>query len=297
MEFKPGWHKDISDEDYHSSNGVSSSTLKKWLTMAPNEVLHSQMNPKKETDSLTLGKLVHAFVLEPEKAEDCFVVLPEINKRTKQGRADFESFVTENEGKIICKREDLEKAKRMAQSVFDHPDARLLLDGTINESSVYWWYKKRDDADDRDYKQICKVRPDAISTNYPMLIDLKTSDDASYESFQHSVNKYYYHLSAAMYLNGVNQCHDIRKECNPEFYKYFAFIVVSKTPAFDTVTKSVVYNTAVYSLDQKSIDMGNQLYRHAMMRLHDAKHNNYPGLPSGIRDLELPPWGNKIPIV
>lgn len=295
--FKPGWYRGIPDEIYHTSNGTSSSTLKNWLKMAPNEVIYRKLFPKESTDTLELGKLVHALVLEPETADKAYAVKPEFNRRSNIGKAEAAAWEEENKDLIQVSPEQEIQAKMMSESVLSHPEASHLLQDTINESSIYWWYKKRDDEDDRDYKKIVKVRPDALSRCYPMVIDLKTSESSCFDDFQKSVCKYFYHLSAAMYLNGVNQCEQIRNECFPGLYKHFVFIVVSKTPAWDSSAKKMVYNTAVYELDQDALLIGNQLYRYAMMRLHDAKEANFPGIPSGIRQMDLPPWANKIPSI
>lgn len=279
------------------SNGVSSSTLKKWLTMPPNEVIWHNMNPPESSQAKELGKLVHALLLEPDRAPTVYAVMPNVDKRTKAGKAEALAWEKENEGKIHVTKDQETQALAMVESCRNHEAASLLLQDTINESSVYWWYRKRDDADDRDYKQLCKVRPDATSMAYPMLIDIKTTDDASYDAFQKSVVKYHYHLSAAMYLNGVNQCDALRKETCVSLYKYFVFIVLGKNPAWDSASKKMTYNTAVYSLDPQALQMGDQLYRYAMKRLYDAKQDDYPGLPGNIRDLDLPSWAKKIPTI
>ena len=294
---QPGWHKDIPDTEYHTSNGTSSTTLKNWLENAPNECLYKKINPKGQTPAMVLGSLVHAFVLEPDTAESAYVVKPDRKKQSNVDKAFWAEWEEENEGLLWVSEDDEEKAKMMSLSVVEHPEAKLLLKDSINESSIYWWYKKRDDNDDRDYKEMVKVRPDLIPQDYPMIGDLKTSEDATYQGFQRAVQKFYYHVSAAMYLDGVNRCEELKKELEWPLYKHFAFIVVSKTPAFDTVKKRTMYNTAVYSLDYDALEMGNVLYRTAMRRMFDGKKDDHPGIPEGIRDMSLQPWGKNVPSI
>ena len=57
-----------------------------------------------------------------------------------------------------------------------------------------------------------KVRPDGLCKNYPVIVDLKTTADASYSGFQRSVERFGYHVSAAMYMEGVNQCKPLLEE-------------------------------------------------------------------------------------
>lgn len=294
----PGWYKDMKDTDYHASNGTSSTTLKNWLVNAPNECLYKKYNPKGQTPAMALGSLVHAFVLEPDTAESVYVVKPDRQRRSNADKAFWEEWESNNDGLLWMTEDQVEQAKMMSLSVENHPEAQILLDGSINESSVYWWYGNRgDDDDDGQYREMVKVRPDLIPTVHPILGDLKTSDDATYQGFQKAVVKYFYHLSAAMYLDGVNQCDELLKETEWGRYKHFAFIVVSKTPAFDVATKKTVYNTGVYSLDEEALEMGNVLYRKAMMRMHEGKRDEYPGIPEGIRDMSLTPWAKNIPSI
>lgn len=294
----PGWYKDMKDTYYHTSNGTSSTTLKNWLVNAPNECLYKKYNPKPQTPAMALGTLVHAFVLEPETAEETYIVKPDRYRRSNADKEFWAEWESDNEGLLWVTGEQEEQAKMMSLSVEQHPEAQMLLKDSINESSVYWWYGNRgDDDDDGQYREMVKVRPDAITPNYPMLVDLKTSDDATYEGFQKSVVKYFYHVSAAMYLDGVNQCQELLKETKWGVYKHFVFIVVSKTPAFDVATKKTVYNTAVYSLEPEALEMGDVLYRRAMLRMHEGKRDDYPGIPEGIRDMSLTPWAKNIPSI
>lgn len=294
----PGWYKDMKDTDYHTSNGTSSTTLKNWLEYAPNECLYLKYNPKKQTPAMMLGSLVHAFVLEPDTASEVYVIKPDRERRKNVDKEFWEEWEEENEGLLWMTKDEEEQAKMMSLSVEKHPEAKLLLEDSINETSVYWWYGNRgDDDDDGQYREMVKVRPDAIPAAYPMLVDLKTGEDATYQGFQKALQKLYYHLSAAMYLDGVNQCDDLLKETEWGRYKHFTYIVVSKTPAFDVATKKTVYNTACYSLEPEALETGDVLYRRAMLRMHEGKRDDYPGIPEGIRDMSLTPWAKNIPSI
>lgn len=295
--FEAGWHRDIPEDEYHSSNGISSTTLKTYLNMAPNEALYAKMNPREPSPSMVIGSLLHVFVLEPDRADDCYAVQPDFNLRSKAGKESKAAFDKENAGKLIVTNDQLEQAKMMALSVEKNKDAQILLDGSINESSVYYWYQKPDSDDPRDYRTMCKVRPDILCTNGPVIADLKSCEDATETGFQKSIVNFFYHLSAAMYLDGVNSSKELLKETSNYHYQHFAFIAVSKRPAFCTVSKKSVYNSAVYNLAPEALQMGSMLYQTAMRRRHDAVAENHPGLPDGVRDIVLPSYANKIPAV
>jgi hypothetical protein len=145
-----------------------------------------------------------------------------------------------------------------------------------------------DPDDDTEYKTMLKVRPDAISRAHSVIIDLKTTADGSYSGFQKSIQNFYYHMSAAMYLEGVNQCKPLLNELGHFAYTKFVFICVESAPP---------YLTSVYELSPEYIDIGKALYRRALHDLRRGQEQEWPGYPDEVRIIEPPPWGNRIPIV
>jgi exodeoxyribonuclease VIII len=76
--FEPGRYEGISNDDYHSANGVSSTQVKDArISLMYFNGRHVAKTIKKEsTEALTFGSLVHAMVLEPEKLHEDFSVQP-----------------------------------------------------------------------------------------------------------------------------------------------------------------------------------------------------------------------------
>lgn len=297
--YAPGWYKDLSNEEYHGSFGFSSSNLKKLCERTPAHLKYESRHPREATANMKMGTLVHTLVLEPEAFEREYIIEPQGLEKPTQ--ANFESknpkpqtvakinrwlaWEKESEGRQTLKQELYDQARFMADSVLNHPIASVLLQDVISESSIYWWYKNRDPDDETEYRIMAKVRPDAISIAHDCLIDLKTTTDASYTGFQKSVMYFYYHLSAAMYLDGVNQCKVLLEEMRKFAYTSFVFICVENQPP---------YECAVYELDKRALEIGKQLYRRAMLNLHRGKENNWPGYPEDIRILELPSWAERL---
>lgn len=281
-----GWHRNIKDERYHASNGVSSSSLKWLLKRAPNTFLYRK---QEKTAAMAMGSLVHTMILEPEKVDANFAAIPDFGDcRKKENKAAKEFFYSRNADKELVKAADWNDAKGMTESVLNHPTASILLQDSIVESSIYWWYKG-DYEDDRNFKQVCKVRPDSIPVTHPgMLVDIKTTNDASYTEFAKAIHKYLYHLSAAMYLEGVNQCNELLDHMKCHFFTNFIFIVVEK---------EYPYNVACYQLSKEDLRIGRELFKKAMQVLHDAKENDFPGYPEEVREIELPQYARKGHIV
>lgn len=300
--YAPGWYKDLSNDEYHSSFGFSSSNLKKLCERTPAHLDYESRHPRESTENMKLGTLVHSLVLEPESFESDYIIKPlDIKKPTpaqinaKKPSAEsiaqinrWEYWQIESEGKEEISQRAYDQARFMADSVLSHPVASVLLQDVIAESSIYWWYKNRDPDDEAEYKIMAKVRPDAISVAHDCIIDLKTTKDASYTAFQKSVQYFYYHLSAAMYLDGVNQNKALLSELGKFAYTSFVFVCVESEPP---------YCTSIYELDKAAIELGKMLYRRAMLMLHRGKENNWPAYPEDIRILELPGWAEKLHIV
>ncbi|MEY0240185.1 DNA breaking-rejoining protein [Providencia rettgeri] len=78
--FEPGRYTDISNDDYHSSNGISSTMLKDArISLMYYERRHiSKVIQRERSEALDFGSLFHILVLEPEKVEDEFSLPPVI---------------------------------------------------------------------------------------------------------------------------------------------------------------------------------------------------------------------------
>ena len=283
-----GWHLDIPNEVYHRSNGTSSSGLKTLLPQTPAHLDYNRKHPKSPTPAMRLGTAVHSMVLEPDKFEEDNAIMPVINARTNAGKAEKAEFELLNADKNIITADQYTTAQLMAERVHEHPIASLLVKDLIVESSVYWWYKARDRDDDTEYKEFLKVRPDGISRNYPVLVDLKTTKDGSYSGFIRSVQDYYYHVSAAMYLEGVNQNKDLTGEVKHINFNQFVFVCIENFAP---------YEVSCYELSKDYLRIGYQLYTRALERLHKGRQEKWPGYPEEVRVLEPPAYANNFPTV
>jgi len=283
-----GWHLDIPNEEYHRGNGTSSSSLKTLLPQTPAHLKYNRSHPKSPTPSMRLGTAVHSLVLEPDKFDEDNAVMPLINARTNKGKEEKADFELANAGKNVITLDQYATAQLMAARVHEHPIAGLLVKDLIVESSVYWWYKARDRDDDTEYKELLKVRPDGISRNYPILVDLKTTKDGSYSGFIRSVQDYYYHVSAAMYLEGVNQNKELMGEVKHINFNQFVFVCIENFPP---------YEVSCYELSKEYLKLGYALYTRALERLNKGRTNDWPGYPEEVRVLEPPAYANHFPIV
>lgn len=58
-------------------------------------------HPLEQTTALLVGSAVHKMVLEPETFDSEFVIAPDINRRTKNGKEEYADFLKSAAGKSI----------------------------------------------------------------------------------------------------------------------------------------------------------------------------------------------------
>lgn len=264
--FENGSHQ-ITNENYHLSLGLSRSAL--WtFKKSPALYWHEYLNPDyvkpETTPAMLLGELVHNLVLEPEKFDDEFKVSPNLDRRTKQGKADWDTFLKETEGRNIITHDQFELAQMMQQRLIQNNTFMALLDNAKVEQSIYFTH-------DRTGLQ-CKVRPDIWNNN--IVTDLKTTEDASPRAFQSSAYKYGYFLQAAM-------IHEALRSLGIKMDKFVFACVEKKEP----------YLEALYVLDQAALDYGLNLFNKLMDDYAACLiKDEWQGY--GIQSLTLPNYAN-----
>ncbi|MCG7984756.1 MAG: PD-(D/E)XK nuclease-like domain-containing protein [Candidatus Thiodiazotropha lotti] len=255
----------LSFQEYLKEDAISKHGLDQ-LHQSPSHFLYKKSNPSAPNSSQALGVAVHALVLEPDSFSSQFAIAPDVNKRTKVGKAQWTEFEEDNQGKTIISQDDYETARSMSTNVLNHSRARILLASGIPEVSLLW--------KDEETEVNCKGRVDWICEKRNVLVDLKTTRNASPKEFARDCGKYRYHCQDAFYTAGV-QASGLDK---PDF----VFICVENTPPFDV---------AVYTLDEPSRNAGHEAIFKDLQRYAECKKNNrWPGYPQNIQVLNIPRW-------
>jgi hypothetical protein len=261
-----GIYPDLPNQDYHKSDGVSRSTLVK-LSRSIAHMEHALSQENEESTALIKGSALHDAILLPDAFNDGYAVAPEVNKRTKDGKAEIAAFEAENANKIILSKEDMADVLAMRDSVLSHPIASQILTDGKPEESFYWI--------DKNTGQLCKCRTD-YRRNDAILVDIKTTRDASPKEFQRSIYNFDYHTQAAMYLDGASIC-------TGQSYDTFIFICVENSAPF---------SVAVYELDDSAILRGYERYRELLETYanYRAGKIEWCGYPLEIQKITLPAW-------
>lgn len=271
----------MSNTDYHAHASLSSSAIKVF-NRSPLHYWQAYLNPEREakesSSSMSLGSLVHTLFLEPEQYESEYCLEPEgINKRTKEGKAEYAAFVEANEGKCLISAEQLAVAQSMALALEAHPITNILrkYDGLI-EASIFY--------NDPEYGVSCRIRPDWYlppCDDFPngLIIDLKTTDDARPAAFARTCANFGYDISAAMYVDGIRE-HFVTFAA-PDFL----FLVVER---------AAPYAVACYSASPSMIEIGREKLNNSLESFAKCQMVNvWHGYPVLINPINLPSWANK----
>jgi len=231
----------LSNSEYHSRPEISKSDLD-LLAKSPFHFKNKHLF-RYESKAFDLGSAVHTLVLEPELFDKEYIV-EKIDKRTKTGKELLEKCKAEN--LTILSPDDYEIAKEMANSVLSSKLGTLFQNGKAEQSYI----GKLNDVDVR-------CRPDYYREDLGLVIDLKTTIDASPDAFLKSCGSYNYYIQDAFYT-------DAMKSANLEVND-FIFIAVEKKPP---------YMVGAYRLGEPERDLGREHYRKLLNRYKTCKNNN-----------------------
>jgi exodeoxyribonuclease VIII len=255
--------------DYFALPHVSNSkltTLKRSPEMYKLEYIDHAIE-REETESMKLGSLVHCLILEPSQSQHRYYVAAKIDRRTKEGKAAAVQQEIDAAGKIVIDMEFYRKACKVADAVFANEQVGPVLLSSLGESEAFLSFKWSG--------MECKSKIDWLAICGDLIIDIKTSQNASPESFAKSVVDYGYHRQAAFYSEAVYQ--------NQGVMPRFIFAVVSTTEP---------YLCGCYELDNNALDIGRIEIEALVNELKQRTESNdwSSGFTKGINILQLPKW-------
>jgi hypothetical protein len=262
----------MENADYHRHSAVSKSHLDQ-VAKSPLHYWARYLDPNRvapePTPAMAIGSAVHTHVLELDQWDARYVTAPEgINRRTNAGKAEWETFETAATGRTVLSRTDAELVMRMGHSVFKHPAAAMLLAMPGKAETTHMW------TDEATGLQ-CKCRPDWLTDDGSLIVDLKTTEDASPAGFRKSIANFRYFVQASWYLDGVERATGKRPE-------QFLFLCVEKRAP---------YAVAVYAADAEMIQIGAEAAARDLEVLATCKAAGaWPGYSDQIETISLPPW-------
>jgi hypothetical protein len=251
-------------EEYHSLTDLSVSGLKH----AAKSWAHFQeykKNPPEPTKAMLFGTAFHTMMEYQMDWQKRVVRDIVADGRTKEGKAAKEAFKIENAGKLVVSPDDYDRLTAMFEKVINHPHAREFITGGTPELTARWT--------DEQTGVNCKARFDYLIKD--VIVDFKTTSDASFDAVQRSVYNLKYHWQSAFYLDALKAV--TGKESN----KFVHIFVETEAP----------FEIQIFYLDDASLDFARQEYRQLIQQYACCLEENYwPGYKPGLQVMNLPAW-------
>lgn len=269
---KPGIYKNLPNELYHKSIGLSNSQMDYLLPpYCPKMYWYHELSGKvarKETSAFDIGSAVHTLVFEPDEFKKRFYCVQEVPKKTTTlGKAAYEAMLQKAAGRIILDKAEQDQAYWMAGNVTSHAMWKSVKGSESGcvEDSLAWI--------DAESGILLRSRPDFYTDE--IIIDLKTTKDSSPYAFQKAVTDYSYHRQGALAIDGLS----ILKE---RAYAYVILFVVDKNPP---------HFVRCYVLKDNAINQGRYEYKYAAYQYKECLHSgSWSSFPEIIEDLDIPSW-------
>ena len=192
--------------------------------------------PKKDSAAFAMGHAVHCLALEPEEFSNRFAIAPKCDRRTKEGKADWAQFLVDCEGKELLDDQQYEDALDCVQALNNHAQFAAIMAQPRRVEAPF-------ELDLSGHK--FKAKPDCIIDSMKLILDIKTTDDASPHRWQWSAVDYGYHRQAWIYQRAL-------EEATGESYRFIFAVVEKPRPS----TRGIPPTVALYELDDATIEMG-----------------------------------------
>jgi hypothetical protein len=161
---------------YHNMPMADYAAIKAWnyssIKHGRRSMAHAfeAMNGERseQSDAMLVGEALHCWLLERPTFDVRFLIADVPDRRTKQGKAEYEALVELADGRSILSQEQAQAVRGMARRISMHPHARSLRDTAGHTETVIVW-------DDPSGIK-CKARLDKIIllADAATIVDIKT---------------------------------------------------------------------------------------------------------------------------
>lgn len=243
----------MTNAQYHAHEAISNSKLK--VFRESRKRYYQQFIAKtlafEQTPSMFLGSLVHALTLEPENYDKLYAVAPKCDRRTNVGKADWQAFVDGcPHGAEVVTEDQHALAVRIARELqASEVVSQLLGLAGPTEHPIFWI--------DRDTGLPCRAKLDKLAVGEDLIIDIKTTTDASPGSFAKTMVNFGYARQAAWYLEGHERLTGVQAN--------FIFIAVETSEPFEI---------GCYELNEDELKRAHEQNRRLMDSLMFCQTNN-----------------------
>lgn len=270
----PSIIRDLPNKLYHEHPAVSSTTLKKF--MPPNTPAHAKHaidNPKKATEALIRGQVLHCLLLEEHRLDIDFVIekekLWDKTKLVKNGgsKEKWELLKAEADQRLVSlvPNKLWVEAQAMRDSIEAHP---------------YWQNVKK--FGQKELTIIGQLKGEPVRVRYDaqygsIVLDVKSSRFPLTDArIQAVIAEELYHLSAAMYL-------EVGQSVGMGVDRFVWIFVQNVAP----------YCCRFIEATEKMLEVGRDEFYKCLSIYTECKNaGEYPGYPveTEIKKVDLPDW-------
>lgn len=265
----------IPNEVYHHKDcpGISATRLG-HVARSIDHYLHSFVEREK-SEALEFGSAFHDAILLPNLFAEKYIISQKFG-RTNEEKAKAAAFKETNKGKTILDQDDFDRIAAMIEKIKSVDALNYVLANGEPEVTFFWR--------DPFTNVLCKCRVDWLfeGSDRTIIVDFKTTKDASKEKFSRSIVDYNYHRTGAFYLDGVSRCLHTHVST-------FAFVAIESKPP---------HETNLFCLGNKSISVGRAMYNDALQKYKDYIDNkdkyHEQKRARGFEEIEVPYWALNI---
>jgi hypothetical protein len=262
---------------YHRIDAVSQTQLKAFrksplhFDARFNREVPAIFGEEPGSDEMFAGTLCHCATLEPELYAMRYAVGPVVKTRNAK---EWREAVEANPRRVLITPRQHAVAMAQAASLRSLEAVAEILEGGQCEVSAFWI--------DTATGLRCRCRPDCANDTFgsrqapkAMLLDVKTTRDASRRAVQQTIARYGYHHQAEWYSRGYAEASGV-----PVAGFVFAF-----------VENEFPFAAAVYELDIEAYEIAARENRETLDALARCRRDGqWPGYPPDVENVGLPRW-------
>ena len=270
---------DLSFNEYKDAAGWNATSIKlaRSQSLAAAKALMDG-GPGKESAALDRGRMVHTFLLEPERFETDYTV-SDLHRSTKA----FKELAAAKPDTTFIKTADILELKMVENAVLANSEAVRLLRHALFDRELSCF--TTDPTTGLSVKARLDIAGDDGSLRY--IADIKTTRATSLEDFGRSVETYGYDIQFAHYRDVYCRAQNNPMGLVPEFFCIAIFMTMRPI-------ECVVFKTPVTVMTS-----GNHKRRQVLAKIRECTDTgHWPGLvDGGVAELPYPEWAIELPEV
>jgi exodeoxyribonuclease VIII len=264
----------IKKVDYYDHPAMSQSKLKEFKKSPKHYFAkYVQKQTIETTDAMKFGNIFHTLLLEPLKFAERYILMPSLDKRTKEYKEwEKNNILNEKDKEKIITFAEYNSAKQMVEALKPKKVIKELFNlGGLIEQDFFWVGSGVECKMKLDmFIEPCEQVPNGA------IFDYKSTNDALPDAFSNSIYKYGYYNQVAFYRNGIKTIY------NTNDYPDFYFVAIEKEAPFES---------AIYEADDIIMDIGlNENKKLLKMYKECLESNHFYGYDETIKKISLPQW-------